>query len=233
MWGFVDCTRYFRSVDGPRVVLDEANMVVGTRDKVALFVPTGQGKSTIVKLLAGLDLPDEGIVLRDEGGWPIGYGGSINQTMSGEANVRNLAELADVDPDQLSSFVYDFSELGDAYFHPVKLYSNSMKARLSFASSFGVPARTYLADDKIAAGEESFRRKCVDAMAERLETAGLILVSSAPKIAADICDQFYVLSDGKILRCDDFEDAQARFRGAQETAAADDPESDALTFDLV
>ena len=115
MWGFVDCTRYFRSVDGPRVVLDEANMVVGTRDKVALFVPTGQGKSTIVKLLAGLDLPDEGIVLRDEGGWPIGYGGSINQTMSGEANVRKVVDdfVAAAAPDPKVNFLRDgkFKEL--------------------------------------------------------------------------------------------------------------------------
>ena len=122
---------------------------VETHEKVALLVRPGQGKSTIMRMLAGLDRPDRGTVLRDAGGWPLGYAGGFHADMSGDDNIRNFAELADVDPLELSAFCYDYSELGDLYHRPVKLYSSTMKARLAMAASLGIPARTYLADDKL------------------------------------------------------------------------------------
>ena len=108
--------------------------------------------------------------------------------MSGDDNIRNFAELADVDPLELSAFCYDYSELGDLYHRPVKLYSSTMKARLAMAASLGIPARTYLADDKLSAGDEQFRAKCMVTLAERLSDCGLIFIASNPRPAKEVCD---------------------------------------------
>jgi capsular polysaccharide transport system ATP-binding protein len=231
MWGFVDCTRYYMTGDRPTVVLFQASLVVGTGEKVALLVRPGQGKSTIIRLLAGLDRPDAGTVLRDAGGWPLGYSGWFQADMTGEANVRSLAQVADVDPLDLAAFCHDFAELGDMFFRPLKLYSPTMKARLAMAASLGIPARTYLADDKIASGDEAFRRKTTDVLTERLgEGCGLIFVGSNPRQAKDVCERFYVVTEGEIVPCDDFDHAAALLAGSSDPDA--DEGAEVPIFDL-
>ncbi len=232
MWGFLDCTRYYMSAGQPNVVLFNANLLVGTHEKVALLVQPGQGKSTLIRMLAGLDRPDRGTVLRDAGGWPLGYAGGFHADMTGDQNIRNFAELADVDPIDLSAFCYDFSELGDLYHQPVKLYSSTMKARLAMAASLGIPARTYLADDKLTAGDEQFRRKCMDALAMRLSDCGLIFVASNARPAKEVCDTFYVLSGGEFVRADDFEHATTLFASTAEQSSEEAADADIPTFDL-
>jgi capsular polysaccharide transport system ATP-binding protein len=232
MWGFVDCTRYHLADERPQVVLFNASLVVETREKVALLIRPGQGKSTIMRMLAGIDLPDSGAVLRDEGGWPLGYAGGFHNDMSGEANVRNLAKLADVDPIELSAFCFEFSELDEFYHQPLSRYSSTMKARLALSASFGLPARTYLADDKLAAGDERFRQKCMSALKERLTDCGLIFIASNPRAAKDVCDRFYVVSGGEILPCDDYDHAAVLLAASVDEDSADAAEVDMPTFDL-
>jgi capsular polysaccharide transport system ATP-binding protein len=233
MWGFVDCTRYYMSAGRPNVVLADATLLVETHEKAALLVRPGHGKSTIMRMLAGLDRPDRGTVLRDAGGWPLGYAGGFQADMTGDANIRNFAELADVDPLELSVFCYDFSELGELYHQPVKLYSSTQKARLAMAASLGIPARTYLADDKLSAGDPPFREKCMAALAERLSDCGLIFIASNPRPAKDICDSFYVLSGGEFVRCDDFDHASDFYASTSEQTAEEEADADIPTFDLV
>lgn len=232
MWGFVDCTRYHFADGRPQVVLYNASLVVETSEKVALLIRPGQGKSSIMRMLSGIDLPDSGTVLRDEGGWPLGYGGGFHAGMSGEANIRNLALLADVDPMELSAFCFEFSELEEFYHQPLSRYSSTMKARLALAASFGLPARTYLADDKLAAGDERFRQKCMNALAEKLADCGLIFIASNPRAAKDICDRFYVVSGGEILPCDDYDHAATLLASSVEEDSVDAAEEEIPTFDL-
>lgn len=233
MWGFVDCTRYYLRAGRANVVLFNASLRVETHEKVALLVRPGQGKSTIMRMLAGLDRPDQGTVLRDAGGWPLGYSGGLQADMTGDDNIRNFAELADVDPLDLSAYCYDFSELGDLYHQPVKLYSSTMKARLAMAASLGIPARTYLADDKLAAGDEHFRAKCMAALAERLSDCGLIFVASNPRPAKEVCETFYVLAGGEFIRCDGFEHASDFYASTSGQSAEEEADADIPTFDLV
>lgn len=230
MWGFVDCTRYYMRGDRPTVVLFRASLVVETQEKVALLVRPGQGKSTIVRLLAGLDRPDSGTVLRDAGGWPLGYAGWFHSDMTGEANVRTLAQLADVDPLDLAAFCYEFAELGDFFHQPLKLYSPTMKNRLAMAASLGIPARTYLADDKLTTGDEAFRRKATEALTARLQDCGLIFVGSNPRQAKDFCERFYVVSGGDIIPCDDADHATDLLAATTDEDA--DEAADVPIFDL-
>ena len=233
MWGFVDCTRYYMSFGLPKVVLHEANMVVQTSEKVGLLIPPGEGKSTIIRMLSGVDRPDSGVVLRDEGGWPLGYAGALQGQMTGEENVHNIADMVGLDPLDFSAFCLDFAEIGDAYFHPLNMWTGGMRARLAFAVSLGIPARTYLADEKLVIGGESFREKCEAALSHRLRTAGLILVASNPRISEGVCDRHGVVSRGKIIMCETHEEAKELFTANMEAGAAAEMEDEELaSFDL-
>ena len=60
MWGFLDCSRYFMKFGVPKIVLDNASMAVASNEKVGLLAAPGAGKSTIIRLLAGVDTPNSG-----------------------------------------------------------------------------------------------------------------------------------------------------------------------------
>lgn len=233
MWGFVDCTRYYMSFGIPKIVLDRASLLVSTTDKLGLLVPPGEGKSTIIRLLAGVDRPDSGSVIRDRGGWPLGYAGSLQPQLTGEENMHNMAMFVGIDPLSYSAFCAGFSELGDAYFQPLKLYTGRMRSQLAFAASLGMPATTYLADDKLAPSDPYFRTKCTAALADRLRTAGLIFVASNPRATEQVCERHAVVSRGKILLCESHEQAKELFQLNFEGGAADEiTDEELVSFDL-
>lgn len=55
-----DITKSF----GPRVVLDRVSVTVGPQHRIGVVAPNGTGKSTLLKILAGIDAPDAGRVTR-------------------------------------------------------------------------------------------------------------------------------------------------------------------------
>jgi len=233
MWGFLDCTRYYLSFGIPKVVLNEASIAIGTREKLGLLVPLGGGKSTIMRMLAGVDQPNGGQVLRDEGGIPLGYAGSLLAERSGEENIRNLATLLSIDPIEFSAFCYRFSQLGEAYFHPIKMWTGAMRGRLAFAASLGAPAKTYLADGKLAGGDRPFAEKCLAALRERLKTTGLIFVTSAPRMTEQFCERHAVLVNGKIIECATHEEAAEMFEWNSMENVEDVADEELASFDLV
>ena len=232
MWGFVDCTHYYMALGIPKVVLFDADLAVGTDERVGLLVPPGQGKSTIIRLLAGAERPRRGTVVRDPRGWPLGYGGAFVGEMTGEENVHNIAQLVGVDPLEMSAFCLDFSGLGQDYFQPLQLYTGGMRARLAFATSFAIPASTYLADEKIAVGDEQFRQKCTSALSERLGTAGLILVASNPRLTEEVCERHGVLASGKFVMCESHEEASALFGQSAQRSGTEEFDDELASFDL-
>lgn len=232
MWGFVDCTRYYLTFGVPKIVLFEANLAVRTDEKVGLLIPPGEGKSTIIRLLAGVDQPDGGKVARDGRGWPLGYGGAFVGDMTGEENIHNIAQMVGLDPLETSAFCLDFSELGTEYFQPLHLYTPAMRGRLAFAVSFAIPASSYLADEKIAIGDEGFRGKCLAMLDQRLQTAGLILVASNARLTKDVCERHGVLSRGGFVMCGTHEEATELFAASVRQSAAEEFEDELASFDL-
>jgi len=233
MWGFLDCSRYFMSVGLPKVVLDRASIAVGSREKFGLLAAPGTGKSTIIRLLSGVETPNSGQVLRDRGGWPLAYGGGFRPEMTGEQNVRMVAAFAGLDSDEFAAYCAEFAQIGDAFFVPIRLYTAGMRTRLAFAVSLGIPATTYLADEKLAAGEPEFREKCAAVLRQRLESCGLILVASNPREMEGVCDRFGVLSKGKIIMCEDVEEAKSLLTYDLEHGGSEEAVDEELaSFDL-
>ena len=64
-----DITKSF----GPRVVLDRVSCTVGPKHRVGVVAPNGTGKSTLLKILAGLERADGGTVTRTPPTATVGY----------------------------------------------------------------------------------------------------------------------------------------------------------------
>ena len=58
---------------GAQVVLDDVTLTVGPLARIGLVGPNGVGKSTLLRILAGVDEPDRGTVARSPETITIGY----------------------------------------------------------------------------------------------------------------------------------------------------------------
>jgi ATPase subunit of ABC transporter with duplicated ATPase domains len=58
---------------GPRVVLDQISLTISPRSRIGVIAPNGTGKSTLLRLVARLDQPDSGAIMRLPPSATVGY----------------------------------------------------------------------------------------------------------------------------------------------------------------
>jgi capsular polysaccharide transport system ATP-binding protein len=167
---------------------------------VALLGRNGAGKSSLLRMIAGLMDPDAGVI-RHEGtvSWPVGFQGSFHPDLTGAENARFVARIYGLSPRAMERFVGEVAELGPHLRLPVRSYSAGMKARLAFAVSMAVPFDTYLIDEVTSVGDGAFRLRSEALLRDRLRSAGAIVVSHATEMLRRMCDAGVVLEKGRMF----------------------------------
>jgi capsular polysaccharide transport system ATP-binding protein len=189
-------------------VIDNLSLELPTGKSLALLGRNGEGKSTLMQLIAGTMRPDSGRVVSDGSiSWPVGFGGSFHPELTGAQNVRFIARIYGVDTDELSAFVEDFAELGKHFHMPVRSYSAGMKSRLTFGASFGIQFDTYLVDEVTSVGDSAFRQKSQGLFKDRMKTSSAILVSHEMGQVRSFCDSGILLQNGQLTYFEEVEDA--------------------------
>jgi ATPase subunit of ABC transporter with duplicated ATPase domains len=87
-----DLTKSF----GPRIVLDRVSCTIGPLHRVGVVAPNGTGKSTLLKILAGLDAPDSGTVTLNPPSATVGYLPQEPERRAGETVRAYLARRTGV-----------------------------------------------------------------------------------------------------------------------------------------
>ncbi len=165
----------------------------------ALIGPNGVGKSTLLRLLAGGEVPDRGKIIRNgKVSWPLGFSGGFNGSMTGIENLKFVARIYGQNPQSIIKYVYEFSELGESMKLPIKTYSSGMRARLAFGLSLAIDFDCYLIDEVVAVGDEQFRKKSKDAFRAKRDRSFLIMASHSHSIIKEYCDCGILFNDGKI-----------------------------------
>jgi ATPase subunit of ABC transporter with duplicated ATPase domains len=81
---------------GAQLILDQVTLTIGPRARIGLLGPNGVGKSTLLRIVAGLELPDEGGVSRAPERLTVGYLDQERALESGESILAILARRAGV-----------------------------------------------------------------------------------------------------------------------------------------
>lgn len=208
-------SKAYRTRSGSNVVLDAVSIEFPARTNVGILGKNGVGKSTLLRVIAGTELPDSGSVRRrGTVSWPIGFAGGFSGSLSGEDNCRFVARIYGADIDDVVGFTQDFAELGEYFYMPVRTYSSGMRARLAFGLSMAIEFDAYLVDEVTAVGDARFQQKCRDAFRDRSGRSSVIIVSHNLATVRDYCQHCAVLSAGKLLYFDSVDAARAAYEAA-------------------
>ncbi|MBA4610882.1 ABC transporter ATP-binding protein [Stappia taiwanensis] len=191
-----------------KVILDGLSLDLPGDKNIAILGQNGAGKSTLMRLIAGAELPDAGRIMRyAKVSWPLGFGGGFNGTMSGVENARFVARMYGEDPDEVISYVEEFSELGPSMRLPIKTYSSGMRARLAFGVSMAIEFKYYLIDEITAVGDARFKKKCNEVFEEKLKDSNILMISHSNEMLRRYCQSGCVLHQGHLYYYEDISDA--------------------------
>ena len=191
-------------------ILKGVNMTIPTGCSVGLIGGNGEGKSTLLRIIGGVDYPSKGDVKRHcRVSWPMGFGGGLQGSMTGRQNTKFVARIHGMEhvlPEILAK-VQSFAEIGASFEQPIKTYSSGMKSRLQFALSLAFDFDVYISDEVTAAGDRNFQEKARKAFKDMVRRASIIMVSHAEKTLKDFCESGVLLQDGKAHWFDQIDDA--------------------------
>jgi lipopolysaccharide transport system ATP-binding protein len=164
----------------------------------------GAGKSTILKMIAGVVTPTSGeIMRRGRITALLELGTGFNSEMNGYDNIYLNGTLIGMGKDEIDSKVKDiinFSELGDFIYEPIKAYSSGMKMRLAFSIAIFSEPKTLIVDEALSVGDAHFQAKCTRALTQRKEkNMSIIYVSHDLNSIKVLCDRAILLDKGKIV----------------------------------
>ena len=168
----------------------------------------GAGKSTMMKLIAGAELPNSGRIRRTvRVSWPLGFTGGLHPSMTGRENAQFVARAYGENVREIVDFVEDFAEIGPYLDAPVKTYSSGMIARVAFGLSMAISFDCYLIDEVLGVGDANFQAKCRWQFARRKEYSDVIMISHDTAALREYCDRGAVLCDGQVHLFDHIDDA--------------------------
>jgi ABC-type polysaccharide/polyol phosphate transport system ATPase subunit len=183
--------------------LRDVSFSVDDGDAVGLVGRNGAGKSTVLKILAGITSPTTGVSrTRGRVAALLEVGTGFHPELTGRENVYlNGAILGMSRRDIVARFdqIVDFSGTERFLDTPVKRYSSGMHLRLAFAVAAHLEPDVLVVDEVLAVGDAEFQRKCIGRMAEAEEEGRtLVFVSHDLETLTRICRRALWLDQGEI-----------------------------------
>jgi len=211
-----------------RAALDKLSFDVDAGEFFGVFGPVGAGKTTLVRVLAGVLKPDSGHVLIEGGAGPgaaatrrliglVPQELALYEELSAEQNARFFARLYGLSGaklDQHVGWALDFVRLSQWRHEPVRRFSTGMARRLNLACALVHNPPVLLLDEPFAGADQPSRGLMLDNLRHLKEHGRTILYCSRDLTdAGQLCDKVAILDQGRILALDVIEDLVAGYGG--------------------
>ncbi|KGK78072.1 ABC transporter ATP-binding protein [Thalassobacter stenotrophicus] len=210
---FDKVTKFYRTKGVKKTILSEFSFEFPSDRNVGIMGKNGAGKSTMMRLMAGIEPPDRGHVYRTTRvSWPLGFAGGFNGSMTGIENIRFVSRIYGQETEKVIDYVTEFAELGPSLRLPIKTYSSGMKARLAFGLSMAIDFDVYLIDEITAVGDEDFKKKSQAVFQDKLAKSQIIMISHSAGTIKQYCDCGLLLEGNQIRYFDDVDDLLAAYK---------------------
>lgn len=185
-------------------VLNDISFEVKKGEFFGVIGRNGNGKSTLLKLLAGIYTPDKGIIGINGKLTPfIELGVGFNPELSGRENVFLNGALLGFNRTEMHAMyndIVEFAELERFMDQKLKNYSSGMQVRLAFSIAIRAKSDILLIDEVLAVGDVNFQKKCMEVFEDlKREGRTIIFISHSMGYVRQFCDRVAVLDKGKII----------------------------------
>ncbi len=171
-------------------------------ESIGVIGHNGSGKSTLLQAIAGVLPPTQGAVYASSQPSLLGVSAALRPTVSGRRNIvlGGLAlGLTRREVEERLDDIIAFTELEDFIDLPIRTYSSGMRARLHFAIATSIEPEILLIDEALSVGDEVFREKSQQRIAELRERSGTVfLVSHSLGTIRETCTRVLWFHKGRI-----------------------------------
>jgi ABC-2 type transport system ATP-binding protein/lipopolysaccharide transport system ATP-binding protein len=188
--------------------LTDVSFDIESGDRVGLIGRNGAGKSTMLKMLAGVIAPDSGVI--DIEGRVISLiskGLGISSEYSGRRNIElpmRLLGATDAEVERARRDIPEWTGLGPFMDLPVRTYSDGMRARLNFAISTAVRGDILLLDEWLGAGDAEFVDKAQERMNALVDSTSIVVLAShSIELVRRLCNKLCWLEHGRLILAGD------------------------------
>lgn len=190
--------------------LRDVSFTIGRGEVVGIIGRNGSGKSTTLKLMAGVTAPSSGEVFVGGRVSPlIELGAGFHPDLTGRENVHLNGSLLGMSSREIKEqydAIVEFAELEEFIDTPVKRYSSGMYVRLGFAVAVHSNPEILLVDEVLSVGDSFFQEKSLAKMHEfRDRGTTIVVVSHDPPLVSSFCERAIWLDHGRMV-----EDGPAR-----------------------
>lgn len=169
---------------------------------VGIVGRNGGGKSTLLKILAGVYYPQSGEVTIDGNLIPfIELGVGFNPELTGRENIYlngALLGFSNKEVDAMYDEIVSFAELEQFMDQKLKNFSSGMQVRLAFSIAIRAKGDILLLDEVLAVGDAAFQQKCNEYFASLHGNQTVILVTHNMEAVKKFCDRAILINDGKV-----------------------------------
>ena len=193
-----------RAFSEPFYALRNVTFNIAKGQTVGIIGRNGSGKSTALKLIAGVMAPSEGdIFVRGRVSPLIELGAGFHPDLTGRENVFLNASILGMSTQEIKGefqAIVDYAELWDFIDTPVKRYSSGMYMRLGFAVAIHSSPEILLIDEVLSVGDAHFQEKCMAKMHEfQARGTTIVFVSHGLDAVKRFCDRVILLDGGRLI----------------------------------
>lgn len=181
--------------------LSDINLSLREGDRLGLVGHNGSGKTSMLKVLAGIFEPTAGVVdVRGKLSSMISMSIGLDPEASGLQNIKNLAMMQMMPDREIKRRLPDiieFSELGAFVHMPFKTYSAGMMARLTFSVATQMDADILIMDEWISAGDAEFQKKAAARLTSMVNNAKIVVIATHDHVlASTVCNRIMTMEAG-------------------------------------
>jgi ABC-type polysaccharide/polyol phosphate transport system ATPase subunit len=183
--------------------LNDVSFELRKGESLGVIGRNGDGKSTLLKIIAGILSPTSG---------QSNATGRISAILELTSNLKpELTGLENIElnlkisgfkkkdiPDKIKE-IEEFSDIGEFIKQPVKIYSSGMKSRLGFGIATSSEPDILILDEVLAVGDFNFQQKCLAKINSMREKISMIFVSHSMNSVRLFCDRVLVLEKGNLV----------------------------------
>lgn len=184
--------------------LVDINLTLQEGDRLGLIGHNGAGKSTILKVMAGVYEPTSGRILYRGRITPLFDSmPGVDPDDSGYENTITAGMLLGMTRAEIEAKVpeiEEFSELGEYFELPMRTYSLGMQTRLAFAVATAIDPGILLMDEGIGAGDARFAERAAKRMEKFINRSQvMVLASHSEELVRKTCNKAAFMKAGRIL----------------------------------